>query len=315
MNIDNNNNINDDDNHQEENQNQFFNNEMVRRNSLYNEEEFIYSSKFTKITLSFLIILLIKIFFAIYFHFFQNTDKFYYQQYSILNYNQYYRCVTRYFISYGICHFLLEIFLTYKMCYFFENMIGTLYTIIFIFISFIFISFINIEIIELFKYINKISNHKDNPDLAYEGGLTPLFFTLYTFYFSFDGNSDKIFFLLIIIVIRANRSEYLLLLILMFFTPNASIFGNISGIITSYILKYCRNCILPRIIWIKEIENRLKLKKFYPFYRYITDENPIMKKILNEYDKNLISQIISVDTFENGQQMTELTLLSTENDV
>ena len=38
-------------------------------------------------------------------------------------------------------------------------------------------------------------------------------------------------------------------------------------------------------------------------------------EILNEYDKNLISQIISVDTFDNGQQMTELTLLSTENDV
>ena len=315
MNIDDNNN-NDDDNHQEENQNQnqIFNNVIIRRNSLYTEEEIIYSSKLTKITISFIILFLIKTFFAIFFHFSQNTEKFYYQQYSIINYNQYYRCITRYFINYGICHFVLEAFITYKMCYYFENMIGTLYTIIFIFISFIFISFINIGEIEMSKYINKFSNHRDNPDITYEGGLTPLFFTLYTFYFSFNGNSDKIFFVLIIIVIRANHSEYLLLLILIFFTPNSSIMGNISGILTSYILKIFRNCIFPRIIWIKEIENKLNLKKLFPLYRHITDENPIMKKILNEYDDNLISQIISIDENDNGQQMTELTLLSSENE-
>ena len=65
---------------------------------------------------------------------------------------------------------------------------------------------------------------------------------------------------------------------------------------------------LPRIIWIKNIENKLRLNKFFPFYRHITDENPIMKKILNEFDKSKDG-----DDAENGQQMTELTLLSTEN--
>ncbi len=312
--MNNNNNDNNNDNHQEENQNQFFNNENINESPLYNEEELNYSLKYTKITLSFIIILLIKTFFFIYFYYTHNSEKFFYQQYFIIKSNQYYRCITRFFINYGICHFILELFLAYKMCYYFENMLGTLFTIIFIFVSLIIISFVNLGVIELMKNINGLTNHKENLDIEYEGGLTPLLFTLYTFYFSFDGNSNKIFFFLIIFIVRAKHSEYLILLILMFFTPNSSVYGNISGILTSYILKYFKNLFLPRIIWIKEIEFILKLNKIFPFYRYITEENPIMKKILNEYDSNIIIQINSYDEMENGQQMTELTLLSTEND-
>ena len=71
MNLDNNNN-----NHQEENQNQFLNIEVINNNSLYNHEEFNYSIRYTKITLSFIIILFIKLIFIIYFQFFESSDNF-----------------------------------------------------------------------------------------------------------------------------------------------------------------------------------------------------------------------------------------------
>ena len=50
------------------------------------------------------------------------------------------------------------------------------------------------------------------------------------------------------------------------------------------------------------------MNKLFPLYRFINEENPIMKKILGEFDKYKEG-----DDNENGQQMTELTLLSTEN--
>ena len=39
-----------------------------------------------------------------------------------------------------------------------------------------------------------------------------------------------------------------------------------------------------------------------------------MKKILIEFDNNLINELNEYDDMENGQQMTELTLLSSESD-
>ena len=309
MNIDNNNN-----NHQE-NQNQLLDNEVINNNYFYNNEESTYISQYTKITFSFLIVLLIKIFFFIYFYIHHNTEKFYFQKSFITNYNQYYRCITRFFINYGICHFILEIIITFKMCYYIENMLGTLFTILFIFVSMIIISFVNLGILEITKYIYQYSNHKNNIDIIYEGGLTPLFFTLYTFYFSFNRNSNKKYFRIMIFIVKAKHSQYLLLLILLFFTPNNSIFGNISGIFSAYLLKALRILFLPRIIAIKEIEKCLHLNKLFPLYRFISEENPIMKKILGEFDIDSLNQLNFYGESETGQQMTELTLLSSENDI
>lgn len=305
-------------NHQQQdeqnNQNQFINDEIGNNNSLYSDEELNYSSKYTKITLSFIIILILKIFFLIYFHYFQNSEKFSFQYYLIIKYNQYYRCITRYFINYGFCHFIFELYITYLMCYYFENMIGTIFTIVTIFLSMFLISFINIIVLQCSKYIYNFTHHKHNLEIIYEGGLTPLLFTLYSFYFSFEGNSNKIFFLLFVFVVRAKKSEYLIVLLLIFFTPNNSIYGNISGILTANLLFCFKKSIFPRIIWIKEIENLLKLHKIFPLYRFITEESPIMKKILIEFDNNLINELNEYDDMENGQQMTELTLLSSESD-
>ena len=156
-------------------------------------------------------------------------------------------------------------------------MLGTLFTIILIFVSLIIISIVNLGLIELTKYLFNIAKHKSNIDNEYEGGLTPLFFTLYTFYFSFEGNSNKIFFFLFIFIIRAKHSEYFLFLILIFFTPNNSIYGNFSGILTAYFLKCFKKFLLPKIIWIKEIETILFLYKLFPLYRYISEEQRIIR--------------------------------------
>jgi len=166
-------------NHQEENQNA--NNEFINHNSLYNQEELNYSLKYTKITISFIILLLLKVFFSIYFNISNSSEKYIFQYYLIIYYNQYYRCITRYFINFGICHLIIELVLLYKMCFYFENMLGTLFTIILVFISLILISFVNLVLISFIKSINIFQKY--NLDIMYEGGLTPLLFTLYTFFF------------------------------------------------------------------------------------------------------------------------------------
>ena len=262
-----------------ENGNRLDDNES-NNNSIYNNEEFIYTNKYTKITLSFIIIFLIKSFFYIYFLYNQNIDKFTFDYHFILNYGQYYRCVTPYFISYGFAHFLLELYISYILSFYYENMLGTLLTLIIIFVSFILISVIHLLIIRLIIYISFLMNRKHNLDISYEGGLTPLFFLLYTFYFDFEENNNKIFLFFLVFLVRSRGSEYFILLVLIFFTPNESICGNISGIITAHILLMCKKLFLPRINWIKSIESLLKLKELFPFYRYINDENPLMKKIM-----------------------------------
>ena len=296
-------------NQEEENQAQLNNNEANNNYTLYNNEEILYSKKYTKITLSFILIFLLKLCFYIYITYKDNIDKFTFDVYLIINHNQYYRFITCYFISYGLAHLFLDLFFIYKLCFYFENMLGTLFTLVLIFISLILISFIHLIIIQimiyLYKSANKIHFLYDNN----EGGLTPLFFLLYTFYFSFEENNNKIFILLIIFVVRAKNSEYLLLLVLIFFTPNESLYGNISGIVTANFLMIFKKIFLPKIIWIKHFENELKLNIFFPLFRNINEENPMMKKILDEFGK-----IKEGNDEENGQRMTELTLLSTENE-
>jgi membrane associated rhomboid family serine protease len=301
--------MNEENNQRGENGNQFENNEQNNNNSIYSNEEFAYANKYTKITLSFVIIFLLKLFFYIYFLYNQNTDKFTFDYHFILNYDQYYRCITRFFINYGFVHFLLELYITYILSFYFENMLGTLLTLSIIFVSFILISLVHLLMMKLLIYLFFLMNRRHNLDISYEGGLTPLFFLLYTFYFDFDENNNKIFLFFLIFLVRSRGSEYFILLLLIFFTPNESICGNISGIITAHILMICKKIFLPRINWIKNIESLFKLNTLFPFYRYINDENPIMKKILKEFDK-----MSEKDEKENGQQMTELTLLSTENE-
>lgn len=293
----------------EENRNLLDNNEANNNNTLYNNEEFTYSKKYTKITLSFILIFLLKLFFSIYIIYNENIDKFTFDFHFIINYNQYYRFITRFFISHGYAHFLLELYLIYKFCFYFENMLGTLFTINLLLISFILISVIEIGILHMAIYLINTLKRRNNLDIYYEGGFTPVLFFLYSFYFSFEGNNSKIFFLFIIFIIKARNSEYLFLLILIFFTPNETFIGNISGIIAANILMKLKIIFLPRIIWIKHFETQLNLNKLFPLYRYINEENPIMKKIFREYDKTR-----KKDDSDNGQQMTELTLLSNENE-
>ena len=146
-------------------------------------------------------------------------------------------------------------------------MLGTLLTLSIIFVSFILISLVHLLMMKLLIYLFFLMNRRHNLDISYEGGLTPLFFLLYTFYFDFDENNNKIFLFFLIFLVRSRGSEYFILLLLIFFTPNESICGNISGIITAHILMICKKIFLPRISWIKNIGSLFKLNTVFPFYR------------------------------------------------
>ena len=188
--------MNEQNNNEQENQNRLENDEVNNNNTLYNNEEFIYIKKYTKITLSFIIIFVLKLFFNIYIIYNDNLDKFQFDYHFIINYNQYYRFITRFFISYGFAHFFLESFIIYRLCFYFENMLGTLLALNLLLISFILISLVQICVIYSMIYLLKILKRNYNFDGYSEGGFTPVFFLLYTFYFSFEGNSHKIFFCL-----------------------------------------------------------------------------------------------------------------------
>ena len=101
--------MNEQNNNDQENQNRLENDEVNNNNTLYNNEEFIYIKKYTKITLSFIIIFALKLFLNIYIIYNDNLDKFQFDYHFIINYNQYYRFITRFFYLIWFCSFFLRI--------------------------------------------------------------------------------------------------------------------------------------------------------------------------------------------------------------
>lgn len=279
----------------------------------YTEQEYSYISKYTNITLSFLLIFLINISLIIINKFYEiETYKFTFQYESIYSHYQFYRFITRYFIHYGICHFLLESYVTYLFCYYLENMLGTIITISLILVSMILISCIQLIILWIINYYLLFSLYSKENYLSfdYEGSLTPVLFSLYTYFFLFKKNNSKTYKILFIFDFYLKSSSYFFLFFLYFFTPNKSIIGNICGIFAAKCLKKF-GFFLPKVKWIKDFENNIGLMKCFPLYRFISNESHLMKVILNEYNKNSMKGENDYgEDIENGTQMTELTLLS-----
>ena len=82
---------------------------------------------------------------------------------------------------------------------------------------------------------------------------------------------------------------------------------------------------LPKITWIDEFEKKLKLKRFDTLYRSITYKNRIMRKYLNELQKDsVVDESLLQNRSENnygnefnntGNQMNELTNNQNENNI
>ena len=258
----------------------------INRNNNINdnneEQENIFISKYNQFTVSFLFLILIKFIFLIYFYYKDLEEyKYVFEVYSIIKHNQYYRCLTRYLIHFGIGHLLFELFISFYLLYLFENIFGTILALFFIIISAIINSILQIILSLIIFQILYYFNVFDVVSLHYEGGFAPILFALNTFLCSFDldylnENNFPIY-----MYVKANFSSIYAIIFLAVLTPNEAFIGNLSGILTGYLFKFLRNIFLPNLLYIIELEKFFGLNKEGFFYRYITNENIFMKKLIS----------------------------------
>ena len=283
-------------------------------------ENILYLKNYTKITISFLIILLINLIIEIYSYFKKlNYRKYVFQYAPIYEKKQYYRFISSYFIHYGIWHLIIELYLTYKICYLFENIVGTIICIVFIMISMLMNSILHFIMVPVTMFLFNLFRNPYDLNYDYESSLTSVLFTITTFYFTFKDNKDKRIDILYTFFIHVKYISITLLFVLYIFTPNKSFFSNLSGIINGYLFKFFPYIFLPRVTWVADFEKKIfGMKKFSSLYRCITNKNKAMKNALNELQNNSVDDdnllqssgnenINYGNEFNNaGQQMTEL---------
>lgn len=263
----------------------------IEQNNLANNNHIDYSKKYTKLTISFLIFLIINLIIEIYSQFdYINKRKYIFQFGPIYYKKQYYRFISNHFIHFGICHLIVEMYITYRLFYSLENMMGTLFTLAFIVVSMIFNSFIHFLIMPLMIFLFQWLPSSYDRNLDYESGLAPVLFSVFKFYFLFNKNSVKRVEIAALCVVEGRYLPLICFFTLDFLTPNRTTYGNFCGIISAYILKYYPSIFLPKISWLKEIEQKFKLYKLEPFYRYITPNNRLMKESLNEYESGSMNE-------------------------
>jgi len=245
------------------------------------------------------------------------TYKYVFQYFPIVKHYQFYRVITRYFIHFGIFHLLIELIAFFYLSKTFENMFGTLLTISIIFTGMIIDSIVQLLLIPSFSIflrgrISLLYNY------FYEGGLTPLLFTLITYFSLYRNNKNQQFSFESIFILRAKYSYFYVLGILYFFTPNRTFYGNVSGIIGGHILKKFPTYLLPNIKSIKDMEDYYSLNKIKILYRPINFNNKKMKAILTEYDKDSIEDIIesnNIDENTNNKNNIEFDENEADNNI
>ena len=271
------------------NNNQNNNNQNIQDNN--HAQTFNIFVKYPSITISFLLFFTINFFLLIYSRFYPiENSTFIFQYRSIVSKYQIYRVISRYFIHFGFAHLILEQISFFYMSKYFENKFGTLLTLSIIFITMIIDSIINIFLIPIFSiFLNyRVSIILDH---AYEGGLTPVLFTMVTYFSLVEKNRHERFFLENFFLLRMKYSFIYLLGILYFFTPNRSFYGNVSGIFGGFIIKKYRNILLPKLIWIYDFENNYGLNTFKSLYKKININNNEMRIMLREFDRDSIDEI------------------------
>ena len=259
-------------------------------NNNNNIEEFNnFISQYSKFTFSFTIFFLINLTIWIAsFYYKIEKYKYVFEVAPIIDHYQYYRFITRYFVHFGICHLFIELYITLYLCNYFENLFGTLMTISFLCISMLINSIIQICFHLLLLYFSNTFSVVDSSITDYEGGLTPVLFTLNTFFYLFEHDYLNEYNIFLFILGKGKYSSFTMLIILYFFTPNRTFLGNISGIIGAYFIQKFLICLLPRIRWIIEFESIFNLNKKSRIYRCVTSKNTVMKNILNQIEPNSV---------------------------
>ena len=262
-----------------------------------------YLKKYTKITISFIIIFTINFTIEIYSHFKTlNSRKYVFQFSPIYEKNQYYRFITNYFIHFGFGHKIIELYFTYRICNMLENMIGTIITISFIMISMVMNSILQFALIKFNIYILNLMRSIIDLNYDYQGGLTSVLFSMFTFYLCFKLNKRKQISILYIFILPAKYVSITILFSLFCLTPNKSFFSNLSGILNGYLIKFLPFIFLPRINWVRDFEQKFifKFEKLKYLYRNINKRNYLMVNALNELQKNSMNDnIIRKNIIEN----------------
>ena len=227
--------------------------------------------------------------------------------YPILNKYQLYRFITHHFMHYGICHFFVEIVITFYLCKFIEKIIGTLLTFSLILIMIITTSFLFFMVLLMYKLTALLFNLRYEHDFIYECGMSSLLFALYTYINIFEKNKNKVIKILNIVSIKTRYSQYYILLFLSIFTPNRTFFGNVIGIISGYIIKNLFGYrVFPKYEGIIDFEEFLHLNAFKCCYISIIDSNQEMKTYLKEIYYNMDLNSSEIKQVGSGIQMEEI---------
>ena len=281
------------------------------------------NKKYKKITISFLIIFLINLSIKIYSYFYIiNYRKYVFQFAPIYEKNQYYRFISNYFVHWGIWHIIVELYLSWEICFLFENIMGTLITISFIMVSMLINSMLHFIMVPLIMFISNILHSSYDLNYDYETSLTSILFSMTTFYFLFKENKDKKINILFTFILNVNYLTVIMLGTLYIFTPNKSFYSNLSGIINGYLLKFFPHFFLPKVTWVIDFEEWSGLKNFEGFYRRITYKNRRMRNCLNELQKNSVidGSLLKNNNYGNdfnsiGRQMSELSNIQSNNNI
>lgn len=205
----------------------------------------------------------------------------------VVNKFQFYRIITRYFFYYGFWHLLLNMFFLFFICRALEKLIGTIYAIFFISETLILSSVIYLMLMLFLKMVLRLFSYNSNINFKSEVGISPLIFSIYTYYFLFGKNLAKKINILFFFEIPSQFSPFFFMLILYNFTPNTTIFGHLSGIISSYLIKHILGkYTMPKNIWIKAVEERWSFCKKEIFYISTLDKNNDFIQSIQEIERN-----------------------------
>lgn len=182
-------------------------------------------------------------------------------QWPIIYKYQYYRMITHNFFHLGIIHIAFNMIFFYYVCKKMEKKIGTAFMLIFIFESVYFISTIYLFQITILKYIiiTLFKFTEYNFDFYCSVGFSGVLFSLYYLECNFKKVAETSTQFFGLIPIKAKYSPFIYLLLIQVLSPNSSLLGHLSGILTGYLLKNIFvYFIFPRKEWIESFENKFE---------------------------------------------------------
>lgn len=231
----------------------------------------------------------------------------------VVNKYQFYRIITHYFFYYGFFHMFVNLFFLLFITRAIERLIGTTYAVFFILQTLLLTSVIYLFIMVFLKYLFRILPYPSNFNFNTEIGISPLIFSIYAYYFSFGKNSEKTINILFIVEIRAKYSPLIFVIFIFLLTPNTSIFGHLSGIISAYCIKYIiGKYTMPSNDSVKEFEEKFCCFRTETFCISIIDRSEEFYQLIKEIEKNYKDETKEeiIERNENsgrgGQEMEEI---------